>query len=164
MVCSVNYGTSGSRQLLDQIHRLGTNVITVIPAQSRVIAGRARTGFAVTTLSDRDYRLLRRDIQTIELSSALVNQSYRVKFGDLSKVVSVTGCEPDYFTIKDWPLVGGGLFTPRQERESKRVALLGHNVAVDLFGSVSPVGATITINRIPFEVIGVLAERGQGLT
>jgi len=159
----VNYGTSGSRQLLDQIHRLGTNVITVTPAQSRAIAGRARTGFAVTTLDERDYRLLKEDIPAIARSSAQVAQNYRIKAGDLSKVTSVVGCESDYFVIKDWHLVRGGLFTPRQEREGKRVAILGHNVALDLFGSASPLAATITINQIPFEVIGVLAERGQGL-
>jgi putative ABC transport system permease protein len=41
--------------------------------------------------------------------------------------------------------------------------LLGHTVARDLFGVESPIGRRLMINRIPFTVIGVLAERGQGL-
>jgi putative ABC transport system permease protein len=40
---------------------------------------------------------------------------------------------------------------------------LGHTVAIDLFGSSSPVGQRMMINRVPFTVIGVLRERGQGL-
>jgi putative ABC transport system permease protein len=44
-----------------------------------------------------------------------------------------------------------------------RVALLGHTVAMDLFGVRSPVGRRLMVNRVPFTVIGVLAERGQGL-
>jgi putative ABC transport system permease protein len=33
----------------------------------------------------------------------------------------------------------------------------------DLFGGESPIGKRLFINRVPFEVIGVLEERGQGL-
>jgi putative ABC transport system permease protein len=48
-------------------------------------------------------------------------------------------------------------------RRSTRVALIGHGVAVDLFGDEPRVGGRLFINRVPFEVVGVLAERGQGL-
>src|SRR5258708_38061429 len=55
VVCSVNYGTSGTRKILDQIRLLGTNVLIVTPTTSRPVAGRARTGEAVTTLVDSGY-------------------------------------------------------------------------------------------------------------
>src|SRR5260370_39391722 len=55
VVCSVNYGTSGTRKILDQIRLLGTNVLIVTPTTSRPVAGRARTGEAVTTVVGRDY-------------------------------------------------------------------------------------------------------------
>jgi putative ABC transport system permease protein len=41
--------------------------------------------------------------------------------------------------------------------------VLGHTVARDLFGDESPIGRRLFINRAPFEVIGVMTERGQGL-
>ena len=41
--------------------------------------------------------------------------------------------------------------------------LLGATAARDLFGELDPTGSRITINRVPFIVEGVLAERGQGL-
>lgn len=163
VVCSVNYGESGTKQILDQIHRMGTNVLIVTPAQSRVVAGRARTGAAVRTLVDRDYRAIKKDLLSRRRSSALVTQSFWTKAGDFSKNAVVVGCEPDYFVIKDWETVSGALFDPAEERTATRVALLGYTVAVDLFGAASPVGQHVMINRVPFTVIGVLAERGQGL-
>src|SRR5579885_2025352 len=75
VVCSVNYGASGTKQVLDQIRKMGTNVLIVTPAQSRAIAGRARTGTAVTTLVERDYMAIKRDVLTRTRSSALVSQS-----------------------------------------------------------------------------------------
>lgn len=163
VVCSVNYGASGTKQVLDQIRRMGTNVLIVTPAQSRVIAGRARTGAAVTTLVERDYSTIRKDVLTSARSSALVAQSFWTKAGDLSKNAAVIGCEPDYFVIKDWRIADGETFDTAQERTSARVAMLGHTVAVDLFGASSPLGRRILVNRVPFTVIAVLAERGQGL-
>jgi putative ABC transport system permease protein len=163
VICSVNYGASGTRQILDQIRRLGTNVLIIAPAQSRAVAGRARTGAPVTTLVERDYRAIKSEILSRTRSSALVTQSFWSKAGDLSKNAAVVGCEPDYFAIKDWSVAAGEPFDSTQERTAARVALLGHTVANDLFGTSSPLGQRMTINRVQFTVIGVLTERGQGL-
>jgi putative ABC transport system permease protein len=163
VVCSVNYGASGTKQILDQIRRMGTNVLIVTPAQSRVIAGRARTGVPVTTLVERDYRAVKNEVLSRTRSSALVTQSFWNKAGDFSKNGVVVGCEPEYFGIKDWQVVSGDLFGSAQERTASRVAVLGYTVAGDLFGASSPIGQRMMINRVPFTVIGVLSERGQGL-
>jgi putative ABC transport system permease protein len=163
VVCSVNYGTSGTQKVLDQIRRLGTNVLIVTPTSSRPVAGRTRTGEAVTTLVERDYAAIRREVLMRTRSSALVTASYWIKAGDLSKNAVIVGCEPDYFPIKNWTVTAGDPFDVTQERAASRVALLGHTVANDLFGNSSPIGQRVMINRVPFTVTGVLAERGQGL-
>ena len=163
VVCSVNYGASGTRKLLDQIRRMGTNVLIITPSSSRPVAGRVRTGEPVTTLVARDYAAIRRELLTRARSSAIVTASYWMKAGDLSKNATIVGCEPEYFPIKNWTVTSGELFDEAQARAASRVALLGHTVANDLFGNSSPIGQRIMINRVPFTVGGVLAERGQGL-
>ena len=65
--------------------------------------------------------------------------------------------------IKDWPILDGEAFDSAQERGGARVAVVGHTVALDLFGPSSPLGQRLMINRVPFVVVGVLTERGQGL-
>jgi putative ABC transport system permease protein len=92
-----------------------------------------------------------------------VTQSFWNKAGDLSKNAVVVGCEPDYFVIKNWATVAGKPFDSIQDRTAARVAVLGHTVADDLFGTSSPLGQHMMINRVPFTVIGVLGEKGQGL-
>lgn len=163
VVCPVNYGAGGARQLLDQVRRMGTNVLVITPAQDKSVAGRARTGDLVTTLVERDHAVIRRGVAEHVRSSAMVSATFWIKAGDLSKNATVVGCEAGYFSIRSWPPVAGELFDSGQERAFARVAVLGHTVAVDLFGSASPLGQRIMINRAPFMVIGVLTERGQGL-
>jgi putative ABC transport system permease protein len=163
VVCSADYVEGGTAQLLDQIRRLGTNVLIVTPAESRAIAGRARTGTPVTTLDERDYTALKTTIRGVGRSSAVVTRQFRIKAGDLSKTTTVVACEPDYFAIRSWSVADGAVWTAVQERQSARVALLGRTAALDLFGRADAVGRRITINRVPFQVVGVLTERGQGL-
>lgn len=163
VICSVNYGAGGTKQILDQIRRMGTNVLIITPAQSRVIAGRARTGQPVTTLVERDYIAIHREVLSRTRSSAFVTGSFWLKAGDLSKNAAVLGCEPDYFVIRNWPSAHGEGFDAIQERTASRVVLLGHTVARDLFADRSPIGERVLINRVPFTVIGVLSERGQSL-
>lgn len=162
-IAAVNYASGGRQQVLEQIRRLGTHVVTVSAEQSRAVAGRARTGSIVTTLVEADYQAVRREVDGIVRSSAVASSALRLKAGFLSKVAPVIGVEPAYFPIRSWTPAAGELFDDEHLRRSTRVAVLGATVARDLYGDVTPVGERLFINRVPFEVIGVLTERGQGL-
>src|SRR5690606_31665803 len=137
-VTSVNYASGGREQVMEQIRRLGLNLVVVSAAQSRAVAGRARTGDIVTTLVEPDYRALREEFPEIRRSSALVSSTLRLKAGYLSKMAPVYGVEPDYFPMKSWAPVAGDLFGAEELRRSARVAVLGHTVAADLYPDDTP--------------------------
>lgn len=163
VIISVNFADGGRQQALSQIERMGVNVLAITPQQDRSVGGRARTAAIVQTLVEADYAAIHRQVPSAVRSSALASSEFRVKTGDLSKTVSVVGCEPSYAQIKNWPLAKGSFFDQADERRAARVAVLGFNVARDLFGDESPFGKHFSVNRTPFEVVGVLTERGQGL-
>jgi putative ABC transport system permease protein len=164
VISAINYAAEGRLKVLNRIQRLGTNVLVVTPELSRNVGGRAKTGTIVTTLVAADYAQITREISEIEKSSATVTSSFLVKAGDLSKSnCIVMGTEPDYARIRHWQTREGEFYGTPEMRRSARVAVLGSMVGRDLFASESPIGKRMFINRVPFEVIGVLEERGQGL-
>src|SRR5580704_17105538 len=164
VIAAINYAAEGRLKVLNRIQRLGTNVLVVSPRLSRNVGGRAKTGTIVTTLVAADYSAIVREIPDIEKSSATITTSFLVKAGDLSKSnCLVMGTEPDYARIRHWQTTEGEFYENPEMRRSARVAVLGAIVRRDLFGSESPIGKWMFINRVPFEVIGVLEERGQGL-
>lgn len=164
IIVATNYAAAGRSKVVAQLRRMGTDVIVVTPRQSKSIAGRARTGAAVTTLRPGDDQAIRRDAPEITASSEIATGSFLVKAGDLSKPsCPIIGCEPQYVLIKDWPILQGRFIETKDVRALARVAVLGYTVAQDLFPDSSPVGHRILVNRVPMEVIGVLSERGQGL-
>jgi putative ABC transport system permease protein len=163
VIVSVNFAAGGRREALDQISRLGVNALTVVPQQDRGAANRARSGGIAHTLVPADFRAIQQHISTIVRGSAIASGEFRIKSGDLSKTTQIVGCQPDYPKIKNWNLFTGQWFSDDDDRRSTRVAVIGYRVAQDIFGSDSPVGQRLFIDRAPFQVIGVIAERGQGL-
>jgi putative ABC transport system permease protein len=159
----VNYASGGREEILDQIKRLGTNIVVVSAKQSRAVADRERTGAVVTTLVAADYRAILDEILGPVSATATASSALRLKAGFLSTVVPIIGVEPAFFKMKAWELHDGRWFGPEELRRSARVALLGHKVASEIFEDRNPVGERLFINRVPFEVIGVLVERGPGL-
>ncbi len=164
IVVSTNYAAAGRVKVIAQLQKMGTDVIVVTPRQSKNVAGRARTGAAVTTLRPADDDAVRRAAPEITASSEIVSGVFMLKAGDLSKPsCPIIGCQPRYVVIKDWGIVHGRFFDEREARTAARVAVLGYTVARDLFPDGDPIGKRLLINRVPTEVIGILAERGQGL-
>jgi putative ABC transport system permease protein len=163
VIVSTGYAAGGRQKILDQFVQLGTNVIIVTPLQSRAVGGRARTGSVVTTLNESDYKAIVQSVAGITSSSPTVSSTFRIRAGDLTKNATIVGCNPEYFAIKHWAIALGFSFDESALRPQPRTALLGATAARGLFGEVDPTGSRITINRVPFTVEGVLAERGQGL-
>ena len=62
---------------------------------------------------------------------------------------------------KHYPVAGGRWLSPEDEKQRRRVAFVGDEVATDLFGKVEPVGKTILINSAPYTVVGVMQHKTQ---
>jgi putative ABC transport system permease protein len=78
---------------------------------------------------------------------------------------SVTGTTPDYFAIRSWPMDLGAAFTTQDVEGGTKVVVLGRTVADKLFGAnTNPVGQSIRVGPMPFDVIGVAASKGQSST
>jgi putative ABC transport system permease protein len=74
---------------------------------------------------------------------------------------TINGVSTDYFTIRDWQVTSGDIFSDGDVRAARKTALLGKTVADNLFQGVDPTGSQIQIGSVPFTVGGVLAPKGQ---
>ncbi len=80
--------------------------------------------------------------------------------GKVAKDITLIGTEPSYFTIKNYDLTAGRIFTPQELRASQPVMVVGSLVAEKLFPGQDPLGKEITVSGIPYRVIGVVAPQG----
>jgi putative ABC transport system permease protein len=75
---------------------------------------------------------------------------------------AVFGVSANWLDLRGDEVAEGSFLTIEQERSLARVAVLGSEARKSLFADESPVGKTIRIGGVPFEVRGVLAARGAG--
>src|SRR5688572_15655955 len=154
---------SGARASIDeQIASQGTNVIYV-SAGSGGRGGGVRGGAgSVQTLTLDDAAALREQVSGMALSTPVVRGRAQVIAGNQNWSTSLEGGTEDYVAIRNWPIVSGANFGPREVQVADKVCLLGSTVAQTLFPGEDPVGQIIRIRNVPFRVLGVLGPKGQG--
>jgi putative ABC transport system permease protein len=152
----------GTQALIRQeINLLGTNVLIVSPGSSRAGGVQRGTG-SLNRFTLDDVEQIRQSATLLQAISPLVMAGGQVIAGNANWATEICGVSTDYFAIKNWKTEQGSLFTEKDVNASRKVALLGRSVADELFAGGKPVGQKIRIRNIPFTVIGVLEEKGQG--
>ncbi len=112
---------------------------------------------AATTLSlaDADAIAALHGIQTV---SAGVHENVTATAGSTRWTTEVRGEQASLPDIRRaWILPHGRFFTAQEDGAHAQVAVLGSVAGEHLFGTVNPVGQTISLRGTPFRVIGVLA-------
>jgi len=160
VVLMVAIGRGAQESVLKKIQGLGTNLIIVTAGKVRIIAGRPRQTGNTTSLTVRDAEALVSESSVIASAAAFQGKKYLVKYSDASTNTIVSGTTPDFPNIRNFQLGLGRFFTDDEVKASMRVAVLGKTVVRNLFDDHAAIGETIRINNVPFEVIGVLEEKG----
>lgn len=114
-------------------------------------------------------RLTADDAQAIRLAATRVKavspeleRRQQTEYGRANANLSVVGVWPEYFDIQNMKLEMGRLFTPGEERGRRRLVAVGAAVGERLgTSSARLVGQNVLVRGIPFEVIGVLQEKGS---
>src|SRR5262249_23699117 len=73
----------------------------------------------------------------------------------------VFGVAPDYNSIRTVPVNPGRWFNDEDNTEHRRVAVVGWELLKNIFPGRPAVGATILLNGIRFEIIGVVEKIGR---
>jgi putative ABC transport system permease protein len=159
VITMVAVGAGAQTRVADQIRTLGSNVLMVIPGAARDEGARRESGTIHTLTTDDSVAI--GQIPEVRASAPSVRRSAQIVHADKNWNATVNGTTSDYFIIRDWALSSGRQFTTSDQDGAGKVAILGATVAKQLFNSADPIGGEIRIESVPFEVVGVLAKKGQ---
>jgi putative ABC transport system permease protein len=162
VIAMVAVGNGARERVNAQIQALGANLIIVIPGNVTIGGARLGTGNAAT-LTDADAEALRQEIPSIQAAAPIVRGGVQVVQGGQNWATSAVGVDQDYFVARDWTVASGRGFTDEENRRGGQVALLGQTVVRELFQGTDPIGAQVRVRNVPFDVIGVMAPKGQSM-
>jgi putative ABC transport system permease protein len=160
MVAMVAVGQGAERSVVEKIQAMGSDLVVVSAGQVKLVAGRPRQVGNVTTLKLEDLRAVQESCPSVARAVAVQSRKLPLKWGEFAASTTVVGTGVDFLAVRNFALAQGRSFDDDEERAGLRVAVLGATVARNLFGERNPVGETLRIDNVPFEVVGLLSAKG----
>jgi putative ABC transport system permease protein len=156
-------GTGASQRISQQMASMGSNLLIILPGSST--AGGIRMGSgSVSTLTTADAEAILSQCPAVADVAPSHNGAAQVVYGNQNWSTVIYGTTPGILPVRDWSIALGRAFTDQDVRHATKVCILGQTVVENLFGSLDPLGQIIRIKRVPFQVIGVMAPKGQSVT
>ncbi len=164
VITLVSIGTGAQEQVTSQIGAMGSNLITVSPGFIRGGGGRVSQDIA--------------NVFTLEMAKAIQNLSHNIQhvvptsttsglavYGGNNVRVQISGVTPEYQeVINHYPVIGRYI-RDQDVANNEKIAVLGWEVAEDLFGSENPVGKAMRVviggRSLSLTVVGVMEAKGQ---
>ena len=160
VIVMVAIGQGAQSQIQQQINNLGTNMIVITPGTSNQ-GGVSHGAGSLNRLRVKDAEKLQREGLLFSAVSPVVFTRTQVIGGQGNWRTTINGVSTDYQIIRDWATSSGRFFDKSEVRQMRKVAVLGHTIAENLFSGEDPVGQQIQLRNVPFQIIGVLEEKGQ---
>jgi putative ABC transport system permease protein len=152
-------GTGAEKEIVHQAEAMGTNLLVVRPAQVKNSAARKQIRGVVTTLTQEDYEAIR-ELAAVEAAVPGFENTLTAKAGSRSMSVRMLGTTAPYPQVCRFTLRRGRFLDDEDNRQARRVAVLGAHVNEELFPGQDAIGQDIRIRGVPFAVIGVLQAKG----
>ena len=153
-------GAGAERRVLERVRAMGTDLLVVSAATAPTIAGRIRQSATLTTLRAGDAAAIAEQARNARAAAAVLNWQGLARWEGRNVRVAISATTPAGLSIRNMRPARGRLFDDAEDRELRRVAVLGPTAARSLFGDVDPVGRELRLGGVPVDVVGVLRARG----
>ncbi|MFO0641165.1 MAG: ABC transporter permease [Polyangiaceae bacterium] len=152
---------AGARESVgSQIASLGSNMLIIIPQDSNASGARSATG-ARAKLTEDDGRAIGREAVSVASYAPTLRARGQLVYIDKNTSTQIIGSTTSFFTVRNWNVEKGSLWTEYDEAAKTKVIVIGSTVKKDLFGEQDPVGRQVRIGRYAYRVLGVLESKGE---
>ncbi len=159
VITMLGIGSGAQASIQSSVTALGTNVLTISSSGqfSGVVRGAAG---AASTLTMDDATALSQ-VQGVSAVSPETQSQAQIIAGQNNTNTIVYGVTPSYALVHNYQIQAGGFIVQSQVDSLSRVAVIGPDTATTLFGTNSPIGQSIMINHVQFNIIGETVPKGS---
>ena len=159
VVALMALGNGATADITAQVQGIGSNLITVMPG--RLQAGPNQGSAQAAALYYSDYEALAKTMKDVAGVAPAYQSAATVTFEANSLTTTIVGTITAYVRLRNYEVALGRFPTEAEQQSGARVAVIGSQVAEDLFGGLSPLNRQIRIKGVPFTIVGVLEEQGS---
>ena len=159
VVALVAVGQGATSGITKQLQGLGTNLLTVNPGSTTQGFTRSAAGSAETlTVDDAAAIAKLDDVAAVEPE---ISTQGLVVAGSKNTTTTILGTTPQYLTVRNYSIWQGSFLNQAAVDSSLRQAVLGSTTADNLALGADAIGTTVTINGLPFQIVGILQAKGS---
>ena len=160
VVLLLAYGEGFGRAIENIFQSFGATAVGIFPGRTSLQAGGNKAGVQVR-LTDEDVELMRNVVPLVRHVSRHTQIQASVQNGNRSYNFPVYGMDPTIQSIWNLEMESGRFLNDEDNMGHGHVAVLGSEARDKLFSGIPPLGETVRINGISFQVIGILQPRMQ---
>jgi putative ABC transport system permease protein len=160
VVLLLAYGAGFGQAFENIFAQFGTNMIGVFPGRTSEQAGGAKAGVQVRLQQD-DVERIQETVPGILRVSPVMWKTVPVQNDLHSYNWEVDGIMPELQSIQKFELSEGRELSEADLQQRAHVAVIGSEAKTKLFSGLYPIGQTVRLNGVSFEVIGVLTPKMQ---
>lgn len=156
VIAMLALGDGSKRQVLERIEAMGPDLLVVRPGARNV-----RGSGGIKTLTADDAKALD-GLPNVKRVVPENGGGITVRFGRNDYATNGTGTTANYPASRSWDLLQGDFFSDADVSSYSPVAVIGTTVRDALFTEgENPIGQSILIENVPFEVVGVMSSKGE---
>jgi putative ABC transport system permease protein len=162
VIVLIAVGNGSAAKVQQQIESLGSNVLLV--RRTPTFGGSGASNAPTEPLTQKDVDALndRTNAPDVAAAAPVVNASPTLVHGSVSySPSSFYGTTPAYLTAHTYAIAAGAGFTKDDVTKRDRVVVIGPTVVTNLFAGQDPVGQTLQVGGVNYQVIGVTASKGS---
>jgi len=158
VIIIVTLGAGTTAQVGSEISKMGSNMLTLMPGGDHRMGGAAGSS---QPFELADVEALRREVPEIAAIAPYAQRMAQIIAGNENRRSNVVGSTSEFTVVRNWTLASGRTFTPAEEQAGRAVCIVGSTIQEEMFPGQDPIGATIRVDKISCEIIGVLESKGQ---
>ena len=159
VIAMVSLGEGARRQIQEEIASLGDSTVWVRAGSRRSWCVRSASG-TMNTLKAADFDAMLNECPAVKAVSPSARSMAQVVFGNQNWNTRIEGYNELYPDMRNWTIAQGSFFDDSQVKAAARVAVLGNTVWQELFAGSDPVGQTIRVKNLSFQVVGTFKAKG----
>lgn len=161
VIAMVMLGDATTAFITQNISKLGTNMLMVIPGQER--KGPPSSSLMAKKFTHNDIEAIKKEVANIRGAAPVGSSMIRAVYGNQNYSTTIEGSDNDYFIVKDWIFASGRNFSETELRSGKAVCVIGESVKKELYGDQDPIGTSLRLENFSCEVIGLLESKGAAM-
>lgn len=112
--------------------------------------------------TNEDYEAIKR-IEGVEYITGryYLSGEFTVRYKNNLSFFNVRSCHPDHQYLEKTLVTSGRYLNDKDQREKRKVTVIGEKVVEVLFGKVNPIGKYVNVNGIEYKVVGTFKDEGS---